>query len=211
VIVPTVEDCYAVLGIVHELWAPIAAEFDDYIAQPKPNGYRSLHTAVKGPLDKNFEVQIRTQAMHEESELGVAAHWMYKEGRAKKTGYENKINWLRQVLDWQKEIVHADEAVDSNAIEIFNDRVYVLTPAGDIVDLSQGSTPLDFAYHVHSQIGHRCRGAKVNGHIVPLNYALKMGDRVEILTAKQESPSRDWMNPHLVAYRACKSQGASLV
>jgi len=197
VIVPTVEDCYATLGIVHELWAPIAAEFDDYIAQPKPNGYRSLHTAVKGPGGKNLEVQIRTQAMHEESELGVAAHWMYKEGAAKKDGYENKINWLRQVLDWQKEVVSTEEVVDSNITKIFNDRVYVLTPAGDIVDLPQGSTPLDFAYYVHSQIGHRCRGAKINGHIVQLNYSLKMGDRVEILTGKQANPSRDWMNPHL--------------
>lgn len=197
VIVPRLEDCYAVLGIAHSLWEPIPSEFDDYITQPKPNGYRSLHTAVKGPENKNLEVQIRTQAMHEESELGVAAHWMYKEGTAKKTGYENKINWLRQVLDWQKELTGTNKAMDSSATEIFNDRVYVLTPAGDIVDLSRGSTPLDFAYQVHSQIGHRCRGAKINGHIVPLNYLLKMGDSVEILTAKHPSPSRDWMNPHL--------------
>jgi len=197
VIVPKLEDCYAVLGIVHTLWEPISSEFDDYIVNPKPNGYRSLHTAVKGPEGKNLEVQIRTQAMHEESELGVAAHWIYKEGSSKKTGYENKINWLRQVLDWQKELADTDKVLDSAATEIFNDRVYVLTPAGDIVDLSQGSTPLDFAYQVHSQIGHRCRGAKVNGHIVSLNYALKMGDRVEILTAKHPNPSRDWMNPHL--------------
>ena len=197
VIVPRLEDCYAVLGIVHTLWEPIPTEFDDYITQPKPNGYRSLHTAVKGPEHKNLEVQIRTQAMHEESELGVAAHWMYKEGTAKKTGYENKINWLRQVLDWQKELTGTNKVIDSTATEIFNDRVYVLTPVGDIIDLSRGSTPLDFAYQVHSQIGHRCRGAKVNGHIVPLNYLLKMGDSVEILTAKQPNPSRDWMNPHL--------------
>lgn len=197
VIVKTVEECYATLGVVHTLWEPIPTEFDDYIANPKPNGYRSLHTAVKGPEGKNLEVQIRTQAMHEEAELGIAAHWMYKEVSTKKTGYENKINWLRQVLDWQKEMAGPGKVVAPIAAEIFSDRVYVLTPRGDIVDLQQGATPLDFAYQVHSQIGHRCRGAKVNGHIVPLNYSLKMGDQVEILTAKYPSPSRDWMNPHL--------------
>lgn len=196
VIVSSVEECYAVLGIVHALWEPIPTEFDDYIAHPKPNGYRSLHTAVKGPRNKNLEVQIRTQQMHQEAELGVAAHWVYKEG-AKQTGYETKINWLRQILDWQKEVAGPGKLAESAAAEIFSDRVYVLTPKGDIVDLQQGSTPLDFAYQIHSQIGHRCRGAKVNGHIVPLNYALKMGDRIEILTAKSPHPSRDWMNPHL--------------
>jgi GTP pyrophosphokinase len=197
VIVTSVEDCYAVLGVVHSLWEPISAEFDDYIAQPKPNGYRSLHTAVKGPDGKNLEAQIRTQQMHDEAELGVAAHWVYKEGAVRQTAYETKVNWLRQVLDWQKEMSGQDKVMTLTATEIFNDRVYVLTPVGDIVDLQQGSTPLDFAYQIHSQIGHRCRGAKVNGHIVPLNYSLKTGDRVEVLTAKQPSPSRDWMNPHL--------------
>lgn len=197
VLVSTIEDCYAALSVVHGLWEPIKAEFDDYIAQPKPNGYRSLHTAVKGPGDKNLEVQIRTQAMHEEAELGVAAHWMYKEAATKTTGYESKVNWLRQVLDWQKEMAGSGKVMAPVAAEVFSDRVYVLTPAGDIVDLQQGSTPLDFAYQIHSQIGHRCRGAKVNNHIVPLNYVLKMGDRVEVLTGKQANPSRDWMNPHL--------------
>lgn len=196
VIVSSIEECYAVLGVVHALWEPIPAEFDDYIAHPKPNGYRSLHTAVKGPRNKNLEVQIRTQRMHEESELGVAAHWVYKEG-AKKTEYETKINWLRQILDWQKEVTGPGKVIESGVTEIFRDRVYVLTPKGDIIDLQRGSTPLDFAYQIHSQIGHRCRGAKVNGHIVQLNYALKMGDQVEILTAKHPHPSRDWMNSHL--------------
>lgn len=197
VLVPEIEHCYATLGVVHTLWEPINTEFDDYIVHPKPNGYRSLHTAVKGPENKNLEVQIRTYAMHEEAELGVAAHWMYKEAETKKSGYEDKINWLRQVLDWQKEMVGSGKVITPIAAEIFSDRVYVLTPAGDIVDLQQGSTPLDFAYQIHSEVGHRCRGAKVNGHIVSLNYTLKMGDRVNVLTGKQPSPSRDWMNPHL--------------
>lgn len=197
IIVSTVEDCYAALSVVHALWEPITSEFDDYIAHPKPNGYRSLHTAVKGPHNKNLEVQIRTQTMHEESELGVAAHWLYKEGKENQKSYETKIKWLRQVLDWQQELTGADQNGISPIAPILNDRVYVFTPQGDIVNLSQGATPLDFAYQVHSKIGHRCRGAKVNGHIVPLTYLLKMGDRVEILTAKQENPSRDWMNPQM--------------
>jgi GTP pyrophosphokinase len=195
VLVSTVEECYNILSIVHMLWEPIESEFDDYIVHPKPNGYRSLHTAVRGPQGKNLEVQIRTYAMHKESELGIAAHWLYKEGKSKKSGYENKIRWLRQVLDWQKEVTGTAQGV--NATEIFDDRIYVFTPANDIFELQKGATPLDFAYQVHSEIGNRCRGAKINGHIVALNSMLQMGDRIEILTAKQANPSRDWMNPHL--------------
>ncbi|MBB72442.1 MAG: GTP diphosphokinase [Legionellales bacterium] len=199
VFVESVEDCYAVLGCVHDLWEQIPEEFDDYISNPKPNGYRSLHTAVIGPNNKNIEVQIRTFEMHEESELGVAAHWKYKEGGGSQGNYEEKIAWLRQVLDWQREIAHEDETLQDKNIEhqqIFADRVYVFTPAGEILDLPTGATPLDFAYHIHSQVGHRCRGAKINGKIVPLTYALQTGERVEILTGKQPKPSRDWLNPH---------------
>lgn len=197
VLVPTIEDCYSVLSVVHSLWQPIAAEFDDYIATPKSNGYRSLHTAVKGPENFNLEVQIRTFEMHQVSELGVAAHWRYKEGGQQISSYETKIAWLRQVLDWQKEITHEGFQAAELQQGILDDRVYVFTPDGDIMDLIQGATPLDFAYLVHSDIGHRCRGAKINGAIVPLTYQLQMGDRVEILTTREAAPSRDWLNPHL--------------
>lgn len=198
VLVQTIEDCYAVLGLVHGLWEQIPQEFDDYITHPKPNGYRSIHTAVVGPNRKNVEVQIRTFDMHQESELGVAAHWRYKEGGQQKSAYEAKIAWLRQVLEWQKEIANTAHLTTAKTQEdIFADHVYVFTPTGDIVELPQGSTPLDFAYHIHSEVGHRCRGAKVDGNIVPLTYALQTGQRVEILTAKQANPSRDWLNPHL--------------
>lgn len=197
VLVSTIEDCYKVLSVVHALWQPIPAEFDDYIATPKPNGYRSIHTAVKGPNDFNVEVQIRTFAMHQESELGVAAHWRYKEGGQQASSYESKIAWLRQVLEWQKEVTHEDVKPAEIKPDLLADRVYVFTPNGDIVDLVQGATPLDFAYFIHSDIGHRCRGAKVNGAIVPLTYQLQMGDRIEILTTREPSPSRDWLNPNL--------------
>lgn len=198
ILVPTVKDCYMVLGAVHSLWRNIPNEFDDYIASPKENGYRSLHTAVIGPERKVLEVQIRTRSMHEEAEFGVCAHWRYKgtDGVSAEDSYEQKIAWLRQVLDWHEELggesLHEDLA---NGIE--QDRIYVFTPEGHVVDFPQGSTPLDFAYRVHTEIGHRCRGAKVNGRIVPLNYALKTADQVEILTGKQESPSRDWLSPAL--------------
>lgn len=197
VLVPTVEDCYTVLAEVHSLWKPIAKEFDDYIAQPKSNGYRSIHTAVIGPEDKQFEIQIRTFQMHEESELGVAAHWLYKEGSKSKSNYDAKIAWLRQVMDWQREVTETSQQSEEIYSQIFNDHIYVFTPNNDIVELPQGATPLDFAYHIHSEIGHRCRGAKINGQIVPLTYQLTMGDKVEILTTKQGHPSRDWLNPHL--------------
>lgn len=200
VLVPTIEDCYAVLGLVHGQWQQIPKEFDDYVTHPKPNGYRSIHTAVIGPEHKNVEVQIRTYQMHQESELGVAAHWRYKEGGQQASSYEAKIAWLRQIMEWQKEIALGEENQTQQLPpqqDLFADRVYVFTPTGDIVDLPQGATPLDFAYHVHSEVGHRCRGAKINGNIVPLTYELNTGDRVEILTTKQSNPSRDWLNPHL--------------
>jgi GTP pyrophosphokinase len=197
ILVSTVEDCYSALSIVHGLWKPIAAEFDDYIATPKPNGYRSIHTAVIGPNNKTVEVQIRTQQMHKESEHGVAAHWRYKEGGAQKAAYEAKIAWLRQVLEWQKDLVKTGIAVDATHTAVLDDRVYVFTPTGEIVELPQGATPLDFAYHIHSEVGHRCRGAKVNGTMVPLTYTLNTGEQVEVLTAKQSNPSRDWINSHL--------------
>jgi GTP pyrophosphokinase len=197
VLVPSIEDCYTVLSIVHTQWEPIKKEFDDYIATPKSNGYRSIHTAVIADEGRMLEVQIRTFDMHHESELGGAAHWRYKEGAQQQAGYDAKIAWLRQVLEWQKELVGGTAATDKQHSTVFDDRAYVFTPDGKIIDLPQGATPLDFAYHVHSEVGHRCRGAKVNGHIVPLTSALHTGDRVEILTTKHPAPSRDWLNPHL--------------
>lgn len=197
VLTKTIEDCYGVLSIVQSHWQQIPAEFDDYIATPKPNGYRSIHTAVIGPDNRNVEVQIRTYDMHQESELGVAAHWRYKEGGKQESSYENKIAWLRQVLEWQRELTEESNTTSKSHAGIFADRVYVFTPDGDIVDLPKGSTPLDFAYHIHSEVGHRCRGAKINHAIVPLTYTLNTGDQVEILTTREPAPSRDWLNPHL--------------
>jgi GTP pyrophosphokinase len=201
VLVNTVAECYAVLGLVHDRWEPIPGEFDDYISQPKANNYQSLHTAVIGPEGKTLEVQIRTQEMHLASEHGVAAHWRYKEGGAHKTTadkkFEAKIAWLRQVLEWNREL--ADQGGFSEQVKkgLFNDTVYVFTPQGKVIDLSAGATPVDFAYHVHTDLGHRCRGAKVDGQIVPLNTKLQNAQRVEILAAKQGGPSRDWLNPQL--------------
>lgn len=197
ILVSTIEECYAALGIAHSLWEPIPVEFDDYITNPKSNGYRSLHTAVVGPENHNVEIQIRTDQMHEEAELGVAAHWIYKEGDSKRSSYDKKIAWLRQIIDWQKEVAHGDDQLEATTQQVFEDRIYVFTPTGQIIDLPQGATPLDFGYAIHTEVGHRCRGAKANDKIVPLTYQLKMGDRVEILTAKEASPSRDWMNPNL--------------
>lgn len=202
VLVSELDECYLVLSIAHNLWEQIPKEFDDYITKPKSNGYRSIHTAVIGPGNNNLEIQIRTYRMHEESELGVAAHWAYKEGKTQKPQQLDKIAWLRQVLDWQKELIDAEP---QQTIEAFDKHVYVFSPAGDILDLPKGATPLDFAYAIHSHVGHRCRGAKVNSAIVPLTYQLKTGDQVEILTAKQPSPSRDWYNPsagYLVSSKA---------
>ena len=201
VLVNNVADCYAVLGLAHDLWRPIQGEFDDYIAQPKANNYQSLHTAVVGPEDKTLEVQIRTHEMHTASEHGVAAHWRYKEGTSHKTAtdkkFESKIAWLRQVLEWKRELVDQGGFSDQVKQGLFNDTVYVFTPQGKVVDLPTGSTPVDFAYHVHTDLGHRCRGAKLDGHIVPLNTKLQNAQRVEILAAKIGGPSRDWINPQL--------------
>lgn len=199
VLVPEVRDCYTALGIVHTLWRHIPKEFDDYIANPKENGYRSLHTAVLGPGGKVLEVQIRTQAMHEEAELGVCAHWRYKgtDVNSSSDHYEEKIAWLRQVLEWHEELGDIGGLADQLRVDIEPDRVYVFTPDGHAIDLPKGATPLDFAYRVHTEIGHNCRGAKINGRIVPLNYSLQTGEQVEIITSKHGSPSRDWLNPNL--------------
>lgn len=196
ILVPSVKECYQTLGIVHGLWRNIPSEFDDYIAGPKENGYRSLHTAVIGPDGKILEIQIRTHDMHEEAELGVCAHWNYK-GRDsvknRQEGYERKLAWLRHLLEWSDPEAE-DTGEDSQfSVESLQDRVYVFTPKGDVVSLAQGATPVDFAYHVHSDIGHRCRGAKINGVIVPLTRALQTGDRVEILTGNEPKPSRRWL------------------
>lgn len=201
VLVDSVADCYAVLALVHDLWQPIVGEFDDYIAQPKANNYQSLHTAVIDSDGKTLEVQIRTHEMHNASEHGVAAHWRYKEGGAHKTAadkrFESKISWLRQVLEWKRELVDQSGFSDQIKQGLFNDTVYVFTPQGKVVDLPAGSTPVDFAYHVHTDLGHRCRGAKLDGQIVPLITKLQNAQRVEILAAKQGGPSRDWLNPQL--------------
>ena len=199
ILVPEVRDCYAALGIVHTMWRHIPNEFDDYIANPKENGYQSLHTAVIGPEGKVMEVQIRTRKMHEEAELGVCAHWLYKgtDKSNKSTGYEAKINWLRQVLEWQEDLGDLSDLADHLKTDVASDRVYVFTPEGHVVDLPQGATPVDFAYRVHTEIGHACRGARVNNRIVPLTYPLKTGDQVFILTSNNPAPSRDWLNPSL--------------
>ncbi len=199
VVVDQLQDCYAALGIVHTNWRHLNKEFDDYIATPKSNGYQSIHTVVFGPEGKTVEIQIRTEAMHQDAELGVAAHWLYKEGAlpGKNSGYEQKISWLRKLLQWQEEVVDDREFAEELKNQVVEDRVYVFTPRGDIVDLPTGSTPLDFAYYIHSNVGHRCIGAKVFGKIVPFTHALSTGDQVEILTQKEPNPSRDWLNPAL--------------
>ena len=197
VVVESIPGCYAALGVVHSLWPYIQGEFDDYIATPKDNFYRSIHTAVMGPQGKSVEVQIRTREMHEHAELGVAAHWTYKEGGARDTQYQRKIEWVRRLLephDTTGESASSD-FLERVRTELFEDRIYALTPKGEVVDLPRGSTPLDFAYNVHTSLGHRCRGAKVNGRIVPLTYTLSNGEIVEIITGKQETPSRDWLAP----------------
>ena len=195
--VKDIPSCYAALGVIHTHWRPIPQEFDDYIAAPKDNFYQSLHTAVIYDDGKPLEVQIRTQEMHQNAEFGIAAHWRYKERGPRDEMYEQRINWLRKLMEWRQEIEDAQEFVDGMKSDVFQDRVYVFTPRGDIIDLSAGSTPIDFAYHVHTEIGNRCRGAKVNGKLVTLDYTLKTGDQVEILAAKQGGPSRDWLNPSL--------------
>ena len=196
-IVPDIPSCYAALGVIHTHWRPIPGEFDDYIAAPKDNFYQSLHTAVIYDDKRPLEVQIRTAEMHQNAEYGIAAHWRYKEGAHRDKNYEQRINWLRNMMEWRTDVNDAQEFVEGMKTDVFQDRVYVFTPRGDIIDLSAGSTPIDFAYHVHTDIGHRCRGARVNGKLVPLYQELKTGDQVEILTAKRGGPSRDWLNPNL--------------
>jgi GTP pyrophosphokinase len=193
-LVDTVGDCYAALGIVHNLWSYIPGEFDDYIANPKDNDYQSLHTAVVGPEGKTVEIQIRTHEMHRHAELGVAAHWRYKEGGSTPAAFEQKIRFLRQLLEPADD---GADLLDQIRDDFFEDRVYAISPKGDVIELCANATPLDFAYQVHTQVGHRCRGAKVNGRIVPLTYQIKNGDQMEIITGSQAQPSRDWLSPKL--------------
>jgi GTP pyrophosphokinase len=197
ILVGDIKDCYAVLGLIHNLWQPIPGEFDDYIARPKSNNYRSLHTAVSGPSGLALEVQIRTFDMHQHSELGVAAHWRYKEGGKSDAKFDEKVAWLRQILAWKDEVSDSGDLLEQFKSELFQDKVYVLTPQGKVIDLPIGATPIDFAYTLHTDLGHRTRGAKVNGSIVPLNTKLQNGQRVEILTSKYGSPRRDWLNTTL--------------
>ncbi len=196
-IVPDIPSCYSALGVIHTHWRPIPGEFDDYIAVPKDNFYRSLHTAVMYDDGKTLEVQIRTAEMNQSAEYGIAAHWRYKEGSPRDDDYERRILWLRSLMEWKQDIVDAREFLDSMKTDVFQDRVYVFTPKGDVIDMPAGSTPIDFAYLVHTDVGNRCRGAKVNGKLVTLDYALKTGDKLEILTAKRGGPSRDWLNSNL--------------
>ena len=204
ILVNDITDCYSALGVVHTQWPNIAKEFDDYIAVPKKNGYRSIHTAVVSDAGKVIEVQIRTQEMHDENELGVAAHWRYKEGMSD-LGLDNKILWLRQLLEWKEEVASASDIIDEFKTEVVDERIYLFTPQGQVIDLPHGATPLDFAYSVHTEVGHRCRGARVNGRIVSLNYKLETGQQVEVLTVKKGGPSRDWLsqdNGYVITNRA---------
>jgi len=197
VLVDTMPDCYSAIGVIHSLWRPMSEEFNDFIASPKPNGYQSLHTVVMCQGTTPLEIQIRTHEMHHIAEYGVAAHWRYKEGEKGDIHFEERISWLRQLIEWHRELSGAEEFLESVKTDIFIDQVFVYTPKGEIKDLPKGSTPLDFAYRVHTELGHRCIGAKVNGRLVPLNYQLKNGDVVEIMSAKGDrGPSRDWLSPH---------------
>ena len=207
IIVQKLQDCYTALGIVHTQFKHLPKEFDDYVANPKPNGYQSIHTVVLGKGGKPIEVQIRTQQMHDDAELGMAAHWKYKEGNTgSMSAYEEKIAWLRKLLAWQDDITDSGEVLAELRSQVFDDRVYVFTPKGEVVDLPTGSTPLDFAYAIHSEIGHRCIGAKVAGRIVPFTYQLQMGDQIDIITQKNPNPSRDWLNPNLGFTHTAKSR-----
>ncbi len=197
ILVPDVPACYATLGLIHTRWRPLPNEFDDYIAAPKDNFYQSLHTAVRHDDGKPLEVQIRTHEMHENAEYGIAAHWRYKEGGRQNDSYNERIDGIRRMMEWRTDVNDATEFVESMKTDVFQDRVYVFTPDGDIIDLPAGSTPIDFAYHIHTDVGHRCRGARVNGKLVTLSHELKTGEQVQILTAKRGGPSRDWLNANL--------------
>ena len=200
-------DCYLSLGVIHNHWKPVPGTFDDYVATPKDSFYQSLHTAVIYADGKTLEVQIRTSEMHENAEYGIAAHWRYKEGRRRDDGYEQRVLWLRRLMEWRTDIDDATDFVDAMKSDVFEDRVYVFTPRGDGIELPAGSTPIDFAYHIHTDIGHRCRGAKVNGKLVTLDYKLQTGETLEILTAKRGGPSRDWLNPSLGMVRSERARG----
>jgi len=208
IVTDRLQDCYGALGVVHTLWHHIPREFDDYVANPKPNGYQSIHTIVVGPEGKTVEIQIRTEQMHEDAELGVAAHWKYKEGASggKQSGYEEKINWLRKILQWQEDVAESGNLVEEVRSQVFEDRVYVFTPNGEVVDLPLGSTVLDFAYYIHSHVGHKCIGAKVDGRIVPFTYQVETGERIEIITSKHPNPKRDWLNPNLGYIRTSRAR-----
>lgn len=196
IIAERITDCYSALGIVHSNWQHLASEFDDYIITPKPNGYQSIHTVIYGPENKLLEIQIRTQQMHDDAELGVAAHWKYKEGSmGRDSSFEQRINWLRKILQWQDDLSDSQQLVDELRSQVLDDRVFVFTPKGDVVDLPVQSTPLDFAYYIHSDVGHKCVGAKVNQRIVSLTYRLQSGDQVDIMTGSNPAPSRDWLHP----------------
>jgi len=207
VLVEGLDECYAALDVVHRLWTPLPGEFDDYIAKPKGNDYRSLHTAVAGDDGKPLEIQIRTFEMHQHAEFGVAAHWRYKEGSRHQVAYDEKIAWLRQVVEWKDEVADAAELAARFPRDLFADTIYVLTPQGRVIDLPRDATPIDFAYHVHTDLGHRCRGARVNGAMVPLNTPLANGQQVEVIVAKQGGPSRDWLNPALGYLKSASARG----
>ncbi len=207
VLVDTVSDCYSALGVVHTKWRHLPGEFDDYIATPKKNGYRSIHTVVIGPEEKSVEVQIRTFDMHEENELGVAAHWRYKENTGQDTSMDSKVLWLRQLLEWKDELMDDGKLVEEFKGQIKDERVYVFTPKGTVIDLPVASTPIDFAYAIHTEVGHRTRGAKINGKMVTLDYHLKNGDQVHIQTVKMGGPSRDWLRSDLGYIRTHRARG----
>lgn len=196
-LVKEVEDCYRALGVVHNIWRNIPHEFDDYIANPKENGYKSLHTAVVGPHGKVLEVQIRTEDMHEKAEYGVYSHWQYKDVKNESKSYEERIEWLRQIMDWQEDLEDVPGLAREILTDVNLDRIYMFTPDGDVVDMTPGATPVDFAYRVHTEVGHKCRGAKLNGRVVPLNTTLKSGDRVEIIVGDEAEPRREWLHEHL--------------
>jgi GTP pyrophosphokinase len=206
VLLESESDCYTALGVIHKRWKPVPGTFDDYIATPKDNFYQSLHTAVIFDDGRTVEVQIRTPEMEENAEFGIAAHWRYKEGRIRDDGFERRVNWLRNLMEWRQDVTDAGDFMDAMKSDVFEDRVFVFTPQGDVIDLPVESTPIDFAYHIHTEIGHRCRGARVNGKLVSLDTNLKTGDSVEILTTKRGGPSRDWLNPSLEMVRSQRAR-----